>query len=313
MRPGFFLTGARIESGEGMKKNKRDVLKLYLVWPFVLGLVFLLATVYGFVQSRETGFLMLYATLAYYLAAVLLWLLFRKRLNRRLVLFGASYAQVQNQLLRQVSIPFAMCEEDGTLFWCNPAFEQLFPEKHTLLSAYFPEMENADLNKKNSYEIGYKDQKFVLKVSRLEADAEALGPISEAGKDMKLYNVYLVDETDLVFYKRSLEEEKSVMMLIFIDNYEEVMDSVEYVRRSLLAALIERKLNRYISDAKGVIRRLEKDRYLVVLKQQALRAMEEEDMDAVMQALQEAYWEAKKMNRKYVNRRYRRDEEDSGG
>ena len=42
-------------------------------------------------------------------------------------------------------------------------------------------------------------------------------------------------------------------------------------------------------------------------------AMEEEDMDAVMQALQEAYWEAKKMNRKYVNRRYRRDEEDSGG
>ena len=31
--------------------------------------------------------------------------------------------------------------------------------------------------------------------------------------------------------------------------------------------------------------------------------MEEEDMDAVMHAMQEAYWEAKKNNRKYVNRR----------
>ena len=36
--------------------------------------------------------------------------------------------------------------------------------------------------------------------------------------------------------------------------------------------------------------------------------MAEEDMDAIMQAMQEAYWEAKKNNRKYVNRPYREDE-----
>ena len=34
--------------------------------------------------------------------------------------------------------------------------------------------------------------------------------------------------------------------------------------------------------------------------------MEEEDMDSIMQALQEAYWEAKKNNRKYINKRYRK-------
>jgi len=41
--------------------------------------------------------------------------------------------------------------------------------------------------------------------------------------------------------------------------------------------------------------------------------MEEEDMDAIMQALQEAYWDAKKSNRKYVNRRYRKEGEDYSG
>lgn len=35
--------------------------------------------------------------------------------------------------------------------------------------------------------------------------------------------------------------------------------------------------------------------------------MEDEDMDAIMQALQEAYWDAKKKNRKYVNKRYREE------
>ena len=259
-----------------MKKGKRDILKLYLIWPFILGLGFLLAAIYGCIRDPKTGLWMLCAAGVYYIAAFLIWLLFRKRLNRRLILFGASYAQVQNQLLRQVSIPFAMCESDGTLVWKNPAFEQLFPEKHTYLSSFFPELENADFSKKNSFEISYKEQKYILKVARLEADADALSPLNDVGKDTRLYNVYLVDETDLVYYRRALEEETSVMMLIFIDNYEEVMDSVEYVRRSLLGALIERKLNRYVTSANGLIRKLEKDRFLVVLKKKALDALEED-------------------------------------
>jgi hypothetical protein len=36
--------------------------------------------------------------------------------------------------------------------------------------------------------------------------------------------------------------------------------------------------------------------------------MAEEDMDAIMQAMQEAYWEAKKNNRKYVAKQYREDD-----
>ena len=36
--------------------------------------------------------------------------------------------------------------------------------------------------------------------------------------------------------------------------------------------------------------------------------MDEEDMDAIMQSMQEAYWEAKKNNRKYINKRYLKDD-----
>lgn len=41
--------------------------------------------------------------------------------------------------------------------------------------------------------------------------------------------------------------------------------------------------------------------------------MEEEDMDSIMHALQEAYWDAKRNNRKYVNKRYRKEGEDYSG
>lgn len=39
--------------------------------------------------------------------------------------------------------------------------------------------------------------------------------------------------------------------------------------------------------------------------------MEEDDMDAIMRAMQDAYWEAKKNNRKYANKRFL-DENDTG-
>ena len=41
--------------------------------------------------------------------------------------------------------------------------------------------------------------------------------------------------------------------------------------------------------------------------------MDQEDIDAIMQALQEAYWKAKKNNRKFVNKPYREEEENSSG
>mgnify|MGYP002523267037 CR=1 FL=1 len=37
--------------------------------------------------------------------------------------------------------------------------------------------------------------------------------------------------------------------------------------------------------------------------------MDEDDMDSIMQAMQEAYWEAKKNNRKYVPKKYRKGKE----
>ena len=45
--------------------------------------------------------------------------------------------------------------------------------------------------------------------------------------------------------------------LIYLDNYDEALESVEEVRRSLLTALIDRKINKYISAVNGIVKKLE--------------------------------------------------------
>ena len=75
---------------------------------------------------------------------------------------------------------------------------------------------------------------------------------------------------------KEIEEQKQVCSLVYIDNYDEVMESVEEVRQSLLVALIDRKINKYIGDVDGIVKKLEKDKYFIVLRKDAYKKLKED-------------------------------------
>ena len=64
--------------------------------------------------------------------------------------------------------------------------------------------------------------------------------------------------------------------LIYIDNYEEALETVEDVRQSLLLALVDRKINKYFHDMDGVVKKLEKDKYFVAIMQKYLPSIQSE-------------------------------------
>ena len=89
-----------------------------------------------------------------------------------------------------------------------------------------------------------------------------------------LIALYLFDNTELNYYIRQNQEQKMVAGLIYLDNYDEVLESVEEVRRSLLLALIDRKISKYVANLDGITKKLEKDKYFVVLKYKSLEELE---------------------------------------
>ncbi len=56
-------------------------------------------------------------------------------------------------------------------------------------------------------------------------------------------------------YDQENEEQRMVAGLVYIDNYDEVIDSVEEVRQSLLMALVDRKINQYIAKVDGIVKK----------------------------------------------------------
>ena len=86
--------------------------------------------------------------------------------------------------------------------------------------------------------------------------------------------VYMKDVTELNSYITEIEDQRLIAGLIYIDNYDEVMESVEEVRQSLLVALIDRKINKYIGDVDGIVKKLEKDKYFIAIKKESYRSIE---------------------------------------
>ena len=97
-----------------------------------------------------------------------------------------------------------------------------------------------------------------------------------AGASSDLYAIYFIDETEITACRKELHDERFVAALIYIDNYDEALESIDEVRRSLLIALVDRKINKYITAGEGIVRKLEKDKYFVVMRYKFLEKLKEE-------------------------------------
>ena len=102
-------------------------------------------------------------------------------------------------------------------------------------------------------------------------------PVLVVGTDQEyLIAVCLFDETDLTRLTEEKEASQIVCGLLSLDNYDEAMEGVEDVRRSLLLALVERKINKYFGEVDCIIRKLSHDRFFFVMRKKSLLECEEQ-------------------------------------
>ena len=94
-------------------------------------------------------------------------------------------------------------------------------------------------------------------------------------KDNDLIAVYFFDQTLLKKYMEQNENQRMVIGLIYIDNYEEILDDIDAVKRSMLIAVADRKINKFIQNVSGVVKRTERDKYFVVFEQKYLDKIKE--------------------------------------
>ena len=254
-------------------------LKFYMQWPMILTVLLVFMDILVFTVDRKAGGLVSIFVAAYVLIVVFLYFHSRAVIMNELISFATQYGQVQKTLLKEFIVPYALLDYNGKILWMNDAFAALSGKNRRYrksVTNLFPELTKDKLPTEREAEVTFqyeeKDFRAVMRPISIQRLLEESGLVEPEGNN-DLTALYLFDETELNQYIRQKEDEKLVTGLLYLDNYEEALNSVEEVRRSLLVALIERKLNKYFGEVDGLIKKLEKDKFILVMRQRSLEEL----------------------------------------
>lgn len=245
-----------------------------------------------FFVDFKAGLVMLLFLVTYISVALILYYKNKSLIINDLVNFATRYGQVQRQLLRDLEIPYALLDEGGKIIWTNEAFEKTTHIKNGYkksIMTLLPEIKKEDIpvvEEENEIMITHEGEDFRVNMRKviLNEMMESSDVLETIDTDSYLIAVFMFDETKINTLLRDNDDQKLVVGLIYIDNYDEALESIEEVRRSLLIALIDRKINKYFSSMEALVKKLDKDKYLVIFQKKFLNLLVDRRFDILEDA-----------------------------
>ena len=264
-------------------------IKTYLQFSIYLGGLLLVVNAGMVAIDYRAGLLLGFFTLFYFAVTLSLYFYNKPVIMNELVSFATQYGQIQKRLLRELELPHALLGDTGKGIWTNAACENIIhqPKGYSkTITSLFPSITRDKLPdnegvEEAQYELTYDSKEYIAKFKRisLKEMAENSAMIEAEGYEGYLIAVYLFDETALHIALQEVDDQSLSVGLFYLDNYEEALESVEEVRRSLLIALIDRKINKYIAALDGIVKKLEKDKYLVVMRKKSVAQLQSARFD----------------------------------
>lgn len=257
-------------------------LKSYLEWPMITALLFIIMSVIICYINTKAGVVACLFCAGYLVVMALVIFLYKPKVMTDLVAFAAQYGQVQKQMLDEFSIPYGILDVDGKIIWMNQQMRILLEKSnryHKNIANLIPQITPDKLPTERepvSIEVSLNSRDYRVELKRIRIDEwHASTDLMSIPEDQcYLHTMYIFDNTELKKAIRANEEQRLVVGLIYIDNYDEVLDSIDDVRRSLLLALVDRKIDKFIGSHNGIMKKLDKDKYYIIIKQKYLDLLE---------------------------------------
>lgn len=289
--------------------------EIYLQMPLYVIALFVLCDIWMLTVSVVAGIVGIIFTAVYSVVVIVLYISSRVSSEAAYANRAMENGRVQKDLIREFPIPYAILDKTGRLAWVNDEFAHITNTSkrklmrltamqvfeglpHEMIPGECDEPVHADIEydgKEYRVEIknirvnpdGPVDSVQEQETSEHEEEMENLPVAEDQPQEKKTIKrkkhtgvtnftaMYLFDMTERNKLAKENEEQKLVTGLIYIDNYDEIFDDLEEVRHSLLVALVDRKINKYMANVDAIVRSFEKDKYMFVMPKKYLPQLQE--------------------------------------
>ena len=167
--------------------------------------------------------------------------------------------------------------ESGDVVWTNDRFLQLTGQREHLfdvkLSNLIPDFDPRWLMEGKSEcpeEVTYGGRRFLVYGHLVRTGGRSGGFLA---------TTYWVDVTELANIRDRYEASRPVAAVLLIDNYDDLMKNLTENERSNLLAEIDNRLDTWVADTGGLLRRYQRERYLFIFEEQYLSRFVEDKFD----------------------------------
>jgi cyclic-di-AMP phosphodiesterase len=171
-----------------------------------------------------------------------------------------------------LSIPMVLTDMDGSVLWKNSFFEEVFINKQSERSYIHEIIKHVD-EKKDTKQEEFLEQEMFIEEKHYSIKGKVLKNF--IGKDKNIFLFYFLDDTELYNLKQKYIDEKAIVGVLVIDNYDDMMKSMEDTKRPQMLAEIDAKIVQWFGFTGGILKKFERDKYVMFFERQFLKEMEE--------------------------------------
>lgn len=174
------------------------------------------------------------------------------------------------EIFNNIPEPVVVIDEKNSIYWENKAFSSLFENVRragNLLRDLIPEIPLENLSDHGNIQVKIKDRIYSVSSKVLEKSGKM--------RNRRFQALFFEDVTEIFELKKRLNEEKTAVAYIQVDNFDEVMVVCPDENRPEILARIDKTIAQWVQSFNGFSRKYESDKFLAVMSLKDLNRAEE--------------------------------------
>lgn len=249
-----------------MSQKKLDM-TLQILIPLLVMVAVMVGILFYYNMYLGYAFAALYLYLVYYL-----WNLKRtrdKRWEKTLEKLTLDMDAAARYSVLNLPFPLVLVDIDGTISWYNSKFQDMIEKKNYMgegINKIFSSMDMEELisSEEDRY-ITLRERTYLVKNNLIKIDTE---------QEQYIVMLYFLDRTDYYQLMDRYRDEKMTVALIQVDNYDDVLNETKEEKRPFVTSEIDKLINLWASRMNAVLRKYQKDRYIVIFEKKYLENLE---------------------------------------
>ncbi|MBO4325700.1 MAG: DHH family phosphoesterase [Clostridia bacterium] len=197
---------------------------------------------------------------------------YRQKRARALAVYTDGEKMPAVGTVSDLEIPMAFLTENGTFIWANAKLREVFRDSIKMTSDLKTlyqlklkgKLENSSLDLSDTVEFCGRSFNMLVNVVRSE----------KSGPESFMIIVYFIETTELLSIRKLYEEKRTAVAEIAVDSYDEIFQSSGEAVVNEISVELARIFDRWTDGKGAVIKKLVRDRYLLICDDKALEEFE---------------------------------------